>query len=302
MQDKGCIADIYEGNSVKELKDDLKRNKIDEIYILFEKAFRKSAVFKNLIIYLDIENCSQDNMTVSKSEFNDNFFAEMLQFYENQQLNLASRTSTGGNRVPSLVQMCEFLDYCTVTKGRIIFKKDKLLNEKKDDTSAVVSQNELIEMIKKEDLLNKRIQKLAEEFGEDGNTIVTSTARLSQVQSAFKDRLIKENGQSCVICGIKNREMLIASHIKQSSLSNIFEKADNNNGLLLCANHDKLFDRFLITFNDKDGSIIISNNLDIDDKVICGLNSNFKLPSTLLTPQRRNFLKWHNDEFFKKNK
>ncbi|MBQ7798616.1 MAG: HNH endonuclease [Clostridia bacterium] len=301
LQSKRCKPDLYEGNSVDALKDDLKKRGLVDLYNLVEKTFRESAVFKNLCIYLDVETCQDELIPVAKGEFNDKFFAEMLLFYEHQELNLESRTSTGANRVPSLVQMCEFLNYCTVSQGEVVFIKSKLLNGNIVNDSIVVSQEELIRMIKTEDSFNQKIKKLAEEYGEEGTTVVTSTTRLSQVQTAFRDRLINEYGQHCMVCGMNNKEVLIASHIKPASVSNIYEKADNNNGLLLCANHDKLFDRFLISFNFIDGTIMISDKLTNHDKRTCCLSPDFRLPQELLTPERCEFLMWHNNEFYQKN-
>ena len=44
--------------------------------------------------------------------------------------------------------------------------------------------------------------------------------------------------------------MLIASHIKPWKDSSNTERLDINNGILLTPTFDKLFDKFLITFND----------------------------------------------------
>ena len=51
--------------------------------------------------------------------------------------------------------------------------------------------------------------------------------------------------------------MLKASHIKAWSKSTDKQKLDENNGLLLCAHHDALFDKYLLSFED-DGKPIIS--------------------------------------------
>ena len=45
-------------------------------------------------------------------------------------------------------------------------------------------------------------------------------------------------------------ELLVASHIKPWSISDANEKLDIHNGLLMCPNHDKLFDRGYISFDD----------------------------------------------------
>lgn len=78
-------------------------------------------------------------------------------------------------------------------------------------------------------------------------------------QKIFRDRLLQRY-QCCCLCGVTEKELLIASHIKpwRECLPN--EKLDIENGLLLCPNHDKLFDGGWITFDCK-GKIVISNNL-----------------------------------------
>ncbi|WP_278045976.1 HNH endonuclease [Clostridium beijerinckii] len=64
------------------------------------------------------------------------------------------------------------------------------------------------------------------------------------------------------MCDISMKELLIASHIKEYSKceKNAAEHLDLKNGLLLCANHDKLFDKHLISFN-MDGTIKISDRV-----------------------------------------
>jgi len=78
-------------------------------------------------------------------------------------------------------------------------------------------------------------------------------------QGKFREKL-KENFSTCAICEI-SRDYSIASHIKPWSVSNHEERLDEDNGLLLCPNHDYLFDNGLITFDDK-GGIIISTKLE----------------------------------------
>ncbi|MDQ0896314.1 MULTISPECIES: HNH endonuclease [unclassified Paenibacillus] len=84
-------------------------------------------------------------------------------------------------------------------------------------------------------------------------------------QSLFRDRLLKQR-QRCDLCPVSNLNVLTASHIKEwSCCESNFERLDPENGLLLCPNHDRLFDRKLISFED-DGTIIISTKLTEDDQ------------------------------------
>ncbi len=90
-------------------------------------------------------------------------------------------------------------------------------------------------------------------------------------QSEYREYLIEKYGGKCLMCSVNTNDVLIASHIKEFSQCMGEEQYDINNGLLLCANHDKLFDRHLISF-DVHGYIMISdslsnidiNNLNID--------------------------------------
>lgn len=77
-------------------------------------------------------------------------------------------------------------------------------------------------------------------------------------QHKFREKLIEDRGCKCELCDIALPELLIASHILPWVLSDDSEKLDVNNGLLLCANHHKLFDQGLISFNN-DGDILISS-------------------------------------------
>jgi predicted restriction endonuclease len=65
-----------------------------------------------------------------------------------------------------------------------------------------------------------------------------------------------EFDHQCPICGTNIPAMLIASHIKPfRDCAHIFECADHNNGLLLCRNHDYLFDQGYFSLNE-DGTPI----------------------------------------------
>lgn len=93
----------------------------------------------------------------------------------------------------------------------------------------------------------------------------------------------------------------MASHIKDSAVCNIYEKADKENGFLLCGNHDKLFDRHLITFDADTGEMMISQALTAIEKTICGLDEDYRLPADLMTEKRKEYLQYHNEKYREKN-
>lgn len=119
-----------------------------------------------------------------------------------------------------------------------------------------------------------------EEVYEGYNNEVERKIKVRVTQGKFRDSLLKRD-KKCVICGLDIESLLVASHIKPWSKANDYEKQDENNGLLLCANHDALFDKGYISFDD-DGSIIISSKIDkenydrlnINDDISIKINEN----------------------------
>lgn len=113
-------------------------------------------------------------------------------------------------------------------------------------------------------------------------------------QGFFRKSLLKQYGKCC-LCAIKNPLLLIASHIKPWVSSQPGEKLDPNNGLLLCPNHDRLFDSGLISFDDE-GKIIISDQLEETDRVFSNVTTDM---SVSVTEKNKPYLKYHRENVFK---
>ncbi|NFA42110.1 HNH endonuclease [Clostridium botulinum] len=113
-------------------------------------------------------------------------------------------------------------------------------------------------------------------------------------QDEFRKDLIKIH-EKCQICGITNKSMLVASHIKTYHESNDNEAMDFYNGFLLCKMHDGLFDKGLITFDNK-GNVLISEELNDNDRDILKVE-NIKIE---LEPEQKKYINWHRDNIFKK--
>ncbi|AQG97605.1 hypothetical protein A9R05_01200 [Burkholderia sp. KK1] len=116
-------------------------------------------------------------------------------------------------------------------------------------------------------------------------------------QSRFRDALIDRWG-GCSVLGCKDRDLLIASHIRPwSQCDNPNDRVNVANGLLLTPNFDRLFDRGLITFDQsfririsaalKDG-ILYQLNVPRDSKLTSKSHSDI-LP----------FLAWHETNIFR---
>lgn len=119
------------------------------------------------------------------------------------------------------------------------------------------------------------------------------------LQNFYKDTLMQEYEGRCPICGIHIPHMLIASHIKPfRDCAHLIESSDYSNGILLCKNHDFLFDQGYISFAD-DGSILISNELSEDDLDAMYLSRDFRMPKHLMTYRRKMFLEYHRNTYFR---
>lgn len=112
------------------------------------------------------------------------------------------------------------------------------------------------------------------EVGEEAygsyNNEVERKIKVRVTQGKFRDSLLKRD-KKCVICGLDIELLLVASHIKPWSNANDYEKQDENNGILLCANHDALFDKGYISFDDY-GKIYISKLIDKDSYKMLNIN------------------------------
>ncbi|MEG0823330.1 MAG: HNH endonuclease signature motif containing protein, partial [Erysipelotrichaceae bacterium] len=120
-------------------------------------------------------------------------------------------------------------------------------------------------------------------------------------QSFYKDCLFNDADHTCQICGLDFPILLIASHIKPyRDCGHMYETVDYNNGLLLCKNHDYLFDQGYISFND-DGSILISSELKKhpDYNNIYNIDENTKLRVSNINKNRKLFLAYHRSHIYK---
>ena len=107
-------------------------------------------------------------------------------------------------------------------------------------------------------------------------------------QSTFKKALLAVE-KKCRLCGVSDERFLVASHIKPWSQSNNQERLDVNNGLFLCPNHDALFDKGYISFDD-DGTILISDSLDEATKVFLNINETMNIN---MNERQQKYMKWH---------
>lgn len=85
-----------------------------------------------------------------------------------------------------------------------------------------------------------------------------------------------------------------ASHIKPWVVSNNQERLDIHNGLLLCPNHDYLFDKGFISFTGK-GNLLASPKLSEIQIQFFNVHSQMKLN---LTEQMKDYIDYHRNNVF----
>lgn len=114
-------------------------------------------------------------------------------------------------------------------------------------------------------------------------------------QQKFRKDLFPLWKGKCALCGINLSELLRASHSKPWKDSTNIERIDPYNGILLCCNHDALYDKGLITF-DGQGCLNISSVIRSDDYFMYGLEPTTKIQ---LHSEHKVYFKWHKKNIFR---
>jgi hypothetical protein len=143
----------------------------------------------------------------------------------------------------------------------------------------------------------------AEQIQDDLRTILedgakSETERFAEVavrlgQGKFRADLEREFGNACAVTRLAILPALRASHIVPWGKSVGAQRLDPKNGLLLSANIDALFDRYMITFRP-DGTLEISKSLTQRDLERLGPMQDLQSKPC---DRRAAYLRLHNAEF-----
>lgn len=123
---------------------------------------------------------------------------------------------------------------------------------------------------------NFDIQKIISEHKKNRKQKSKKTTQVSLIaarrgQGQFRQDLLDKWNYACSVTGFSLQELLRASHILPWKKADDDQRLDCENGLLLTANLDALFDKALISFDD-DGRIVISENISSENIDRLGLN------------------------------
>lgn len=113
-------------------------------------------------------------------------------------------------------------------------------------------------------------------------------------QGAYRSEVMSRWDDRCAVTGCAIPELLRASHVRPWSASDNSQRLDSENGLMLAAHLDALFDRGLISFTD-DGCMLIAQSIRKDAETVWGVGG-----SLLQTPNGRQaeYLGYHRDHVF----
>lgn len=124
----------------------------------------------------------------------------------------------------------------------------------------------------------------------------TTTKRLIDArlgQGKFRLDLERIWSGRCAVTGCQIKAALRASHIKPWATSTDEERLDGNNGFLLVATLDALFDQFFISFSET-GDMLISRHLPKDELLMLGVHGRLR---RVLNSTQLNYLEEHRDRF-----
>jgi hypothetical protein len=108
-------------------------------------------------------------------------------------------------------------------------------------------------------------------------------------QGKYRKVLERKWGGCCAVSKCDVREVLRASHIKSWKLSDTKERLDADNGLLLSAQYDAMFDKNLISFSDS-GKMIVSDCLSMSQRNLLRVPKDIDQP---LSARQKAYLEFH---------
>lgn len=149
------------------------------------------------------------------------------------------------------------------------------------------------------DNVEESTQSIVDEINKDTKISITEKESLIKSrlgQGVFRKLLLEKYDGKCIVTGIDINKLLIASHIKPWSISNNHDRISSENGLLLSANIDKLFDCGLITFADN-GNILISHFVGKANENRLGISKD-TVANLITSHEQLQNLEYHRDVIF----
>lgn len=141
------------------------------------------------------------------------------------------------------------------------------------------------------------IDVLPEDSSVETETLAVGKRRIGQ--GKYRRDVIELWAGKCAITGSSIQELLVASHIVPWKDSNSFERTDKQNSILLSALFDKLFDKYLISFDDN-GKILLNKRIGKPEQEQLNISGNEYIP--IKSERMLSYLRKHKIEFIRLNK
>lgn len=268
----------------------------------------KEAAFSQIkkeIYQLIISIDSDDYEIIEMLNLNSNFANRILAVYYPEKV-LPICTAN------MMAEVCEAIELERTTEKDILFDNVKLRRLKEEHDSTKNWDNELfldfcrwvgnekgtvIPAAQRREINIQRANKIESDIeglpltGEEKKALVNIRVN----QDVYRRELLNKY-HSCVLCKVNDEHLLVASHIKPWADSTPEERLDINNGFLLCPNHDKLFDRGYISFDNK-GKILISEKLDKLNQAFMNIHEDMQIK---IEDEQKEYLGYHRAFIFKK--
>lgn len=154
--------------------------------------------------------------------------------------------------------------------------------------------------------INKFVKQLIDQPNTSSEVYAKVKVR-GAAQQVFRGTILSVYNNKCCVCGLSFKNILEASHIIPYSIASDEQKLEVSNGLLLCANHHKMFDNGYITLNE-DYTIKYSDikkgkgeYTEFDKLMTVNFNGKkISLPKRIDHQPKSIYLKQHQDSFSKK--
>lgn len=144
--------------------------------------------------------------------------------------------------------------------------------------------------------LRKTVSSFASTKNVEVGAMILRSVWIRKNHAKFRDPVHMHWDRKCAVTQENCNGLLIASHIKPWSVSTPEEKTDVDNGLLLAAPLDALFDQGLISFSDA-GLLLANDRLCSKTAKIFGIKNGMQLKEDKLTVGMKEYLKWHRNRY-----
>lgn len=189
---------------------------------------------------------------------------EQAFFWLDEPVDIDALAITGKSKL-----VARFNSFTTIPAERAAYLLDSIPTAQRNDAWRTIRELLQVESAA-EDIFKLRNQKQLDETTRKA----LIDARLGQ--GKFRADLLRLWQHRCALTGCGIEEVLRASHICPWRDSDNEARLDPDNGLLLAAHVDALFDRYLISFNDN-GDLLISTALPAKELLALGLTTTMRI-------------------------